>query len=199
MVESCPTCAKQRVNKPEPLCPFPFPERPCQVIGTDLFYSQSVYYLLVIDYFSRFVKVAALRKNKTATEVIRALKAIFERHGISEKVISDNRPPFDSADYTHFARKCGFEICPSSRKYSQSNGEVERAVQTVKNILQKEKDKELAILAYRSTPLSTGYSPAELLMGRKLQNTIPTFQTQLNPRWPDLEHLQKQEASNKQL
>ena len=36
-------------------------------------------------------------------------------------------------------------------------------------------------------------------MGRKLRNTIPTFQSRLNPRWPDLEHLQKREASNKQL
>ena len=36
-------------------------------------------------------------------------------------------------------------------------------------------------------------------MGRKLRNTIPTFQAQLNPMWPGLEHLQKREASNKQL
>ena len=40
------------------------------------------------------------------------------------------------------------------------------------------------MLVYHSTPLSTGYSPAMLLMGRKLQNTIPTFQTQLNPILP---------------
>ena len=166
-------------------------ERPWQVLGTDLFYSQSVDYLLVIDYFSRFIEVAALRKNKTATEVIRTLKAIFARQGIPENVRSDNGPPFDSADYTHFARKWGFEISPSSPRYPQSNGEAKRAVQTVKNILKKEKDKELAMLAYRTAPLSTGYSPAELCMGRKLQNTIPTFQTQLNPKWPDLEHLQK--------
>ena len=92
----------------------------------------------------------------------------------------------------------GIEISPSIPRCPQSNGEAERAVQTVKNILKKEKNKKLAMLAYRSTPLSTGYSPVELLMGRKLQNTIPTVQTQLNPNRPDLEHLQKREASNKQ-
>ena len=191
MVESCRTCARHRISKPEPLCPSPFPEGPWQVLGTDLFYSQSVDYLLVINYFSRFVEVATLRKNKTATEVIRALKATFARHGIPEKVRSDNGLPFDSADYTHFARKWGFEVSPTSPRYPQSNGEAERSVQIVKNILKKEEDKELAMPAYHSTPWSTEYSPAELLMGRKLKNTIPTFQTQLNVRWPDLEHLEK--------
>ena len=86
MVEPCRTCAKHQINKPEPLCPSPFPERPWQVLETDLFYSQSVDYLLVVDYFSQFVAVAALRKNKTVTEVIRALKAIFARNGIPEKL-----------------------------------------------------------------------------------------------------------------
>ena len=40
MVESLRTCAKHPINKPEPLCPSPFPERPWQVLGTDLFYLQ---------------------------------------------------------------------------------------------------------------------------------------------------------------
>ena len=115
--------------------------------------------MLVVDYFSRYVEVAALRKNKTASEIIRALKAIFARNGIPEKVCSDNGPPYDSQEYSHFAREWGFQIAPSSPRYAQSNGEAERAVQTVKNIL-KEKDKEIALLAYRSTPLSNGYSPA---------------------------------------
>ena len=122
MVESCGTCAKHRISKPEPPCPSPFPERPWQIFGTDLFQSRLVNYLLVVDYFSPFIEVAALRKSKTATEVIKALKAIFARHGIPEKVQSDNGPPFDSADYTDFAREWGFEISPSSPRYPQSNG-----------------------------------------------------------------------------
>ena len=86
MVESCRTCAKHRINKPEPLCPSPFSERPQKVLGTDMFYSQSVDYLLVVDYSSCSIEVVAFRKNETATKVIRALKAIFPRHGIPEKV-----------------------------------------------------------------------------------------------------------------
>ena len=74
-------------------------------MGTDLFYSQSVDYLLVVDYLSYYVEVAALRKNKTESEIIRALKAIFARNGIPEKVRSDKGPPYDSQEYSHFARE----------------------------------------------------------------------------------------------
>ena len=137
MVSSRRVCAIHRINKPELLCPTVFPERPWQVVGTDLFYSQSVDYLLVVEYFSCYVEVAALRKNKTASEIIRALKAMFARNGIPEKVRSDNGPPYDSQEYSHFAREWGFQIAPSSPWYAQSNGEAERAVQTVKNILKK--------------------------------------------------------------
>ena len=53
------------------------------------------------------------------------------------------------------------------------------------------------MLAYRSTPLSCGYSPAELLMGRKIRTTVPTFHKLLPPKWPDLIKLQEHEAQSK--
>ena len=140
MVSSCGVCATHRINKAEPLCPTVFPERPWQAVGKDLFYSQSVDYLLLVDYFSRYVEEAGLRKNKTASEIIRSLKSIFARNGIPEKVRSDNGPPYDSQEYSHFAREWGFQIAPSSPRYAQSNGEAERAVQNVKNISQKENE-----------------------------------------------------------
>ena len=111
----------------------------------------------------------------TGSEIIRALKAIFARNGIPELARSDNGPPYDSQEYSHFAREWGFQIAPSSAMYAQSNGEAERAVQTVKNILKKERDKEIALLVYRSTPLSNGYSPAELLMGLRLRTLYQCF------------------------
>ena len=46
-------------------------------------------------------------------------------------------------------------------------------VQTIKNLMKKEDDMYLAILAYRTTPTEIGYSPAELLMNHKLCTTVP--------------------------
>ena len=59
VVTSCHKCIKCRV-KPEPLIPSPVPDRPWQVLGTDLFELQSIDYLLVVDYFSKYVEIAPL-------------------------------------------------------------------------------------------------------------------------------------------
>ena len=64
--------------------------------------------------------------------------------------------------------------------------------------MKKEKDKHQALLAYRSTPLQNGYSPAELLMGRKLRTIVPVFHTQLQPKWPDFDKLSKMETTYRQ-
>ena len=43
----------------------------------------------------------------------------------------------------------------------------------------------LVLLAYRSTPLSNGYSPAELLMNRKLRTNVPSSREAQKPHVPD--------------
>ena len=198
MVENCKICAKYRQQRAEPLIPTPFPERPWQVIATDLFELDNLNYLIMVDYFSRFVEVAALKKTTQSHKVIRTIKGIFARHGIPEQVRSDNGPQYASAEFTHFATEWGFKHVTSSPRFPQSNGEVERAVKTTKSLLKKEKDPTKGLLAYRSTPLACGYSPSELLMGRKLRNTIPTFHTNLNPSWPNIEKLRERETESKE-
>lgn len=72
----------------------------------------------------------------------------------------------------------------SSPKYPQGNAEAECAVQTVKGLLKKS-ESYLALLAYKSTPLHNGYSPAQLLMGRRLRTTVPILPALLEPALPD--------------
>ena len=47
-------------------------------------------------------------------------------------------------------------------------------MKTVKDLLKKGDEPYLALLAYRSTPLSNGYLPAEFLMNRKLRTNVPS-------------------------
>ena len=75
----------------------------------------------------------------------------------------------------------------------QSNGEVERAVQTIKMILKKCSDEYLALLNYRGTPLHNGYSPAQLSMGRKLRTRVPRHPDELKPKTPDNDQIRKKE------
>ena len=87
-------------------------------------------YLLVVDYYSRYIEVARLSCT-TANEVILYTKSIFAIHGIPVVVMSDNGPQCSLEAYANFAQQFQFEHVTSSPHYPQSNGEAEWAVQTV--------------------------------------------------------------------
>ncbi|UYV60392.1 SLC38A11 [Cordylochernes scorpioides] len=61
-------------------------------------------------------------------------------------------------------------------------------------LLKKNQDPSLGLLEYRSTPLENGYSPAELLMGRKLRTTLPIAPENLNPKLVDSQTLKRKEG-----
>jgi hypothetical protein len=194
LVRSCPVCNKEQVNRAEPLITTPLPERPWQKVAVDLCEHQGDKYLVVVDYFSRYIEVEKMGKT-TSPDVITCLKSIFGRHGIPESVHSDNGPQFSASSFALFATEYGFIHITSSPTYAQANGEAERAVQTAKMLIKKTKDFYLALLCYRSTPLRNGYSPAELLMGRKLRSNLPMLSSNLTPSWPDYCKLQENEDS----
>ena len=161
--------------------PSALPQLPWQKVGTDIFEWNKSNYLLTIDYYSRWIEIAKLH-NMSSEEVVFHTRSVFAQHGIPEMVISDNGPQFASDTYARFAREYGFDHVTSSPHYPQCNGEAERAVQTVKSLLRKSGDPFLALLAYRATPLQCGYSPAELLMSRKLRTTVPMVREQRKPK-----------------
>ena len=178
LVKTCKTCCIHQQQRAEPLIPSELPELPWLKVGTDLFEWKNCNYLLIVDYYSRFIEVALLSKT-TAQEVIRHTKSIFARHGIPELVISDNGPQYSSDAYEQFSKEYQFQHETSSPYFPQSNGEAERAVKIVKDMLKRKSDPYLAMLAYRSTPIQGGqYSPAELLMNRILRTTLPTTRKQ---------------------
>ena len=112
--------------------------------------------------------------STTSKAVISSLKAIFSRHGVPSVLISDNGPQFDSSDMKEFANTYAFQHITSSPRYPQSYGLAERTVKTMKGLLKHTADPYMALLSYRSTPLPwCNYSPAELLMGRKVKTDIP--------------------------
>ena len=193
MIQKCLVCCKHRTQHAEPLRPTPFPENPWQKVATDLFEWKKTTYLLVVDYYSRYIEISSLT-NTTSKAVIQRMKTIFARHGIPECLMSDNGPQFSSKEFHQFSKEYSFVHKTSSPNYPQANGEAERAVRTVKSLLNKNEDIHLALLAYRSTPLKNGYSPAELLMSRKLRTTIPIISASLQPKLPDNSELRQKEG-----
>ncbi len=183
-ITACTTCAHWRTPATEPLIPSQLPDLPFEKVATDLFVLDNKHYLVLIDYYSRYIELTELR-SETAADVISALQCIFARHGIPATVHSDNGPCFAADLFQQFAADYGFLHTTSSPRYAQANGEAERAVQTAKGLLRKASDPHLALLTYRTTPNHTGYSPAQLLMGRQLRSTLPITTSALKPAIPD--------------
>jgi hypothetical protein len=176
-VSSCLTCLHWARDRAEPLLSTPLPDLPWQQVATDLFELDGRHFIVVVDYYSRFFELTQL-KSQTSDDVIKAMKNIFARHGIPMLCVSDGGPCYRSAEFQTFASTYGFQHRMSSPRFSQANGAAERAVQTAKSLLRRADDQFLALLAYRTTPIVDGYSPAQLLMGRQLRSTVPTTQQQ---------------------
>ena len=186
LVHNCPHCAKYRTPQKEPLVPSTLPNYPWQKIGTDLFVLNRTTHLLAVDYFSRYPEVVKLT-YLTSQSAITALKSLFSRFGVPQEAMSNNGQQYGSQEFADFATSYAFVHTTSSPYFPQSNGHVERAVQTVKNLLKDAGDPYLALLAYRSTPLPwCGLSPAELLMGRQIRSNLPQLTETLTPKWPFL-------------
>ena len=195
LIKKCSTCIKNEPDPTEPLLFTDFPDRPWQIVGTDLLKLNNNWYILVADYYSRFIEIAKL-ENCTSASIILHQKSIFARHGIPEIVRSDSGSQFSQkidSEYTRFANNYGFQLITSSPKHKQSNGFIESQVKNFKKHFFKSNDPYQMMLNLRTTPLECGYSPAELLMGRKLRGLVPISTNQLKPSLPDTEKLQKKE------
>ena len=57
LVKSCPDCYRVQKERAQPLVPSVFPELPWQKVATDLFEWKHKHYLLIVDYYSRYVTV----------------------------------------------------------------------------------------------------------------------------------------------
>ena len=159
------------------MIPSEIPSRPWQSVSADLFYTQQSWFLIVVDYYSKFPFVRKLH-NLTAGAVVNQTKMLFTENGIPETLLCNSGTQFTSAEFQQLAKQYGFKVMPSSPHYPRGHGFVERQVQTVKKTILKcretREDIDLALLALRTVPLSSNKpSPAELLNGRTLKSTIP--------------------------
>jgi hypothetical protein len=178
MVNKCKQCLLHRPERREELIPISTPENVWERVGTDLFHYED--YIVITDYTSNWIDFKEL-SSTTSMNVIKALCEIFATHGCPAVVVSDNGPQYASQEFKAFAKDWGFQQVTSSPRYPQSNGATERAVQTAKNILKKNTNPYLGLLAYKTAPLHNGSTQIKILMSRLLRTTLPTIQEKLQP------------------
>ena len=148
------------------------PREPWEAIAADLFELNKENYLLVADIYTKFPIIRKLRSTHSSS-IIQTLKEIFSEHGTPRHFHSDNGPQFSTTSFTQFAARWGFQHNTSSPHYPQSNGFIERQIQTIENH-DKDRRSKKALLFWRATPLERNHpSPDELLYGRIIKTTLP--------------------------
>jgi len=187
-INSCHTCqqfaARQRR---QPLIPHEVPQRPFQKIGVDILEFGAAAFLILVDYYSKWIEVTKLSCKKSSA-VIEAMKSVFAVHGIPEVVIADNQP-FNSVECKEFSNEWDFKFLTSSPTYARSNGQAEKAVGIVKQMLRKchHDNTELqdALLKYRNSPVAgLKLTPAQMLLNRVVRTKLPVPSSQLKPKVP---------------
>ena len=178
-VRSCSICQENQNSPPRaPLHPWEWPHRPWARIHIDHAGPfMGHLYLIVVDAHSKWMEVVII--SSTSSEVtIKSLQKIFATHGYPEQIVSDNASGFTSTEFKNFTQSQGILHTFVSPYHPASNGMAERCVQILKNglkMLEGPIEQRLTkfLLQYRITPqTSTGLSPSELLMGRRLRNRL---------------------------
>ncbi|CAB4005693.1 Transposon Ty3-I Gag-Pol poly [Paramuricea clavata] len=130
-IESCKNRARINKQQKETLIQPTVPNAPWTKVASDLFSLYGHDYVIVTDYFSKYIEIERLTDKSSAT-VVNKIKKIYTRHGIPKELCSDNGPEYTAACFKQFVKEWDFKHTTSSPHFSQSNGFVERAIQTVK-------------------------------------------------------------------
>ncbi|XP_055688256.1 uncharacterized protein K02A2.6-like [Lutzomyia longipalpis] len=182
VVRECEDCAlASKAPTKSPISPWPKSSKPWQRIHIDFAQWKDENFLLIIDSFSKWPEIIRM-KSTTAEATINVLSDIFSRFGNPELIVSDNGTQFTSGLFKQFCQSRGIRHERCSPYHPQSNGQVERFVDTLKRSLRKmENEGTLStnlcrfLQYYRSTPnpnSPNGLSPAENFIGRPMRTSL---------------------------
>ncbi|PIK45484.1 hypothetical protein BSL78_17652 [Apostichopus japonicus] len=149
------------------------------------------YVLVVVDYATRYPEAIPI-PNQEAETIAEELVKLFSRVGIPEEIVSDQGTNFTSKLMKEVCNLLEIDHLKSSPYHPQTNGLVERFNGTLKSMLRafvtqqpESWDRYIPYLlfAYREVPQSsTGFSPFELLYGRKVKGPLDVLKEEIcNP------------------
>ena len=193
--KTCQVC-QQHANNPEKAPPHPWehPSKPWSRLHMD--YAGPYLgrmYLILTDSYSKWVDVYSVKSVNSRT-TIEKLRTSFATHGLLEILVSDNATCFTSDEFDNFTTKNNIRHITGAPYHPSTNGLAERSVQTFKKSLSKMLESNTSndsietiinrfLFTYRITPhTTTGVSPAQLLMGRKLSSAFSELKPNVGRR-----------------
>ena len=123
----------QKQQQKEPMIPSDIPIYTFQIVASDLFNWNNQDFVIVVDFYSKYWEIETLYDTKSIT-IVKKMKKIFTRLGITETLRSDNGPQYTAQVPKEFSKLWNFNHVTSSPEYPKSNGFVERHIQIVKNL-----------------------------------------------------------------
>ena len=186
-VNTCPSCQQVKPLPPvAPLRPWAWPSRAWSRLHVDFAGPMGGrMFLVVIDAYSKWLEVFPM-STTTSSATISQLRTLFARFGLPETLVSDNGPQLASTEFAEFCRGNGIHHVMVAPYHPSSNGMAERAVRVFKEGLKKQQSGSLTdrlakfLFHYWNTPHSTtGMTPAELLLGRKLRSRLDLIKPDL--------------------
>ncbi|XP_060095763.1 uncharacterized protein K02A2.6-like, partial [Heteronotia binoei] len=179
-VRRCQPCQESRPNPPSaPVHRWESNGRPWSRLHVDFAgpYQGQIFFILV-DAYTKWLEVIPVASTSTAAAV-RALRRVLCTHGIPDTLVTDNGTAFTSREFREFTDRYLIRHIRSAPFHPATNGQAERMVRTTKEALGRivhgDWDHRLSAFLFhnRITPNPvTGFSPAELLMGRKLTTRL---------------------------
>ena len=147
------------------------PIHPSTKVATKIFHFKNEFYLLIVNYTSRFPIVCKLTSTM-AQQVANQMKLIFSEYGWPETTVSDNSPCYSTETFTKLMTDCSVNHITSSPHYPQSNGLADKYVQIVKNLFYKAKKEGTDL--YKQFNDKQKHS----IMSHKLQSIMQILQSQ---------------------
>lgn len=134
-VEECNVCSHIHPRVDRDNSSWPTTKQPFERVHGDWAFIYGVgNVLLLVDSFSGWIE-ATLCKNRSADSVIDALVTLVSRFGFPKYLVTDNGGEFSSEVVNSWCAANGIQKLETPPYHSESNGQAEKAVQTVKKSL----------------------------------------------------------------
>jgi hypothetical protein len=133
VTRQCEMCREyQPPNRREPLIPLEVPSKPWQILGTDIFEVNQIYYIIISDLFSKFPVIRKSRIPVTAAAIVNFFEEKCAMFGIPDEIRSDNGPQYTAHSFQMFCQQWGIVHTTSSPHFAQSNGFIENQIKYIK-------------------------------------------------------------------
>jgi transposase InsO family protein len=185
---TCDPCRSVRDSPPHAeLHPWEIPIKPWQRIHADFADCAGNRYLIMIDAYSKWIEVILMARIDAET-TISAFMTVFSRFGLPTQLVTDNGPPFFSTEFRNYCKNNCIRHTTTAPYRPQGNGAAENAVKTVKKSIKRaiQTGENITqalhefLFCYRNcNHATTGISPAELLLGRRLRNRLDALRPSL--------------------